>query len=254
MKYTLLELVQRILESTDSDEVNSISDTTESLAVANIIKECYYEIVTELEPRETDSLFHLDASTDDTKPVLMTLPNNVVAIDWLKYNIGDTVQDGEFRKLWYLPLDEFINHQDGLDLDESWVESMSFTLNGQTFTIKYRNDEFPTYYTSANGTQILFDSYDSSVEDTLTSVRTYGYGQVVPQFQMTDTFVPVLNPKQFQLLLQEAKAQAFVELKQTANEKAERKARRHRILAFKSKGDAVDNRSEIKKRKGFGRF
>lgn len=42
MKYTLLELTQRILESMNSDEVNSIGDTEESMTVANIIKESLF--------------------------------------------------------------------------------------------------------------------------------------------------------------------------------------------------------------------
>jgi hypothetical protein len=49
VKYTLLELTQRILESMDSDEVDSIEDSPESLAVANIIKECYFDILGKLD-------------------------------------------------------------------------------------------------------------------------------------------------------------------------------------------------------------
>ena len=45
MKYTLLEMTQDILSNMSSDEVNSISDTPESLQVATIIKQKYYDIV-----------------------------------------------------------------------------------------------------------------------------------------------------------------------------------------------------------------
>ncbi len=45
MKYTLLEIVQEILSDMDSDEVNSIDDTTESEQVATIVKSTYLSMM-----------------------------------------------------------------------------------------------------------------------------------------------------------------------------------------------------------------
>ncbi len=252
MRYSLLDLVQRILEALESDEVNSYSDTTESVAVANIIKECYYYIVSEIEPKETQGIFHLDSSGDNTKPTLMYLPSNVSDIHWLKYNVGDTVQDSNFRDICYLPIDEFFQYMNGLNSDDTWVDSQDITIQGSTFSFKYRNDQFPSYYTCPDDKTILFDSFDSTVESTLQSNRTYGFGGLIPQFLMQDDFVPLLDARQFQLLLNSAKAQAFIELKQIENAKAERKERRHTILAYKTK-DNTDTRRPTQKRKGFGR-
>lgn len=252
MRYSLLQLVQRILESLDSDEVNSISDTTESLEIANIVKECYFEIISEIQPKESEGLFHLDASTDDTKPTLMYLPTTVSNIEWLKYNVGDSLTNTNFRDICYLDVDSFFQFTNGLDAEEDWVDSQEVTIAGQNFRFKFRNDQFPSYYTSVDDRVILFDSYDKSVEDTLTSSRTYGYGGLVPDFQMVDTFIPKLDPRQFQLLLNAAKAQASIEVKQLENVKAERKERRHRILMYKEQ-DNTDSRPEIYKRKGYGR-
>lgn len=248
MRYTLIELVQRILESMDSDEVNSIADTTESLAVANIIKECYYTIISEIQPKETEGLFHLDASTDNTKPVLMYLPETVSNIEWLKYNVGDSLLDTNFRDLCCLDLDDFYEFTNGLDIGETWVQSQEITINGQQFSVKFRNDQSPSYWTSVDDRTILFDSYDSSYESTLTSSRTYGYGGLIPVFSMDDNFIPNLDARQFQLLLNSAKAQAFTEIKQVTNEKAERRERRHQILAYKTQ-DNTDNRSALRKHK-----
>lgn len=249
MRYTLLELCQRILESCDSDEVNSITDTAEAQTVANIIKEVYFDLIGEIEPKDSEGLFHLDASTDDLLPTVMYLPDNVVDIHWLRYNVGDTLQDTNFRPLTYLDVDDFFEYSDGLDLNENWVTTQE--IDG--FVFKLRNDQYPSYYTSTDGKTLLFDSYDASVEDTLTSSRTYGYGQLVQTFDLVDTFVPKLNPRQFQLLLQTAKAQAFIELKQTENATAERKARRNKILAYKTKDSSVDPRSDLWKHGGYGR-
>jgi hypothetical protein len=239
----------------DGDEVNSFADTAESLAVANIIKECYYEIISELQPKESEGLFHLDASTDNTKPCVMYLPATVSNIKHLKYNVGDTVTDTNFRDLDYMPVTQFFDYMNGLDsYGENWVDTQVVTMAGGDFNVKYRNDSHPSYWTSPDDHTIIFDSFDSSVETTLTSARTYGIGALVPTFIMSDTYVPQIDARQFQLLLNAAKAQAFVEIKQTANEKAERKERKHRILGYKTK-DNTDNRTPLEKRyrKGYGR-
>lgn len=252
MRYTLLQMVQRILESMDSDEVNSLADTTESLAVANIIKECYGELIAEYQPHESDNLFHLDASTDSTKPTMMLLPSYVTNIKTLKYNVGETLDDSNLRELRYMPVMDFLNYMNGLDVNESWVHSMLVTLDGHDFRVKYRSDQSPHYYTSSNDKIILMDSYDSSYESTLTSSRTYGYGAIEKTFSLEDSFIPDLDPRHFPLLLNMAKAQAFVELKQTENAKTEKKERRHRLLAYKTK-DSTDNRTALQRHQGYGR-
>lgn len=252
MRYSLLEMVQRILDSMDSDEVNSIADTTESLTVAKIIKECYFEILSEFDFKSTESLFHLDSSADNTKPTVMYLPASANRIDRLKYNVGTSLQDFTFREIEYAPPAQFLELLDGLDPVEIWVGTQIVTLNGEDFQFKFRNDESPRFYTSFDDRTIVFDAVDTSLETTLTSARTYAYGPVVPTFQLDDTYVPELNPRQFALLLNAAKAQAFIEVKQTANDKAEKKERRHRILAAKTL-DQTDNRPAIFKRQGYGR-
>lgn len=254
MRYTLLELVQRILESMESDEVNTIGDTTESLAVANIVKESYFEIVSEIASKNTADLFHLDAATDSTKPAVLYMPSNAINIKTFKYNIGPSITDTLFREICYLSTEDFLQMLDGLNVSDSWVSTQTVSLNGQDFTFKLRNDESPRWYTSPDDHTLILDSYDSSYEDTLTSIRTYCLGDTVPMFSMTDIFVPNLDPKQFTLLLNKAKATAFVELKQTANDRAQKIERRHTMLAYKSK-DSTDDRTALRKHndKGYGR-
>lgn len=252
MKYTLIEMVQRILESMDSDEVNSIADTTEALAVANIIKESYFNLVSEHSPKQSEDLFHLDAGTDNTKPTLMRMPSNAVNIIKLRYNIAEDTGDVNLRTLDYLPVFEFMDLQNNLDITQSWVGSQMIQLKTQSFLFKYRNDCMPQYYTSPDDTTILFDAVQTSVENTNTSVRTYAYGLLIPVWQMEDTFVPELDARQFQLLLNSAKAQAFIEMKQTTNDKAERRERRANALAYKT-DDSTDTRPAIKRFPGFGR-
>ena len=252
MRYTLIEMVIRVLESIDSDEVNTIGETPESLAVANIIKENYYNIVGELEPKDIHTLFHLDASTDDTKPCVMYLPQNISKVELLQYNVGPSLTDVTLRPLEYKTLPEFMKMVGGLDTDVDWVSNQTLNWGDGDFTFKLRNDVWPTWWTSPDDHTLIFDAYKADVEDTLTAVRTYGTGYRIPSFQMVDNYVPDLDPKSFQLLLQSAKNQASIELKQVENSDAKAKARRNRLLAYKTK-DSTDTRPDIRKHRGYGR-
>lgn len=252
MRYTLIEMVQRLLESMDSDEVNDIADTPESMAVANIIKSEYFKLIGELEPKETENLFQLDASTDNLLPTVMYLPAGVANIQRLKYNIGESPSDSNFRDLTYLPIMEFVEYMNALDETQTYVGNQRLKLGATWFNLKFRNDVSPFYWTCPDDLTIIMDSFDSTKEETLTSVRTLGYGALVPEFHLLNTFIPKLAPKHFQLLLDKSKVVAFVELKQTDNVVAEKDARRGMILAKKT-SDQTDNRPEILKHRGFGR-
>lgn len=250
MKYTLIEMVTRILEAMDSDEVSDVAQTPESLAVANIIKECYFDIVSNLDFPEKQGLFQLDASGDNTKPVLMSLPSNALDLLNLKYNTNE-VSDPTWTDVKFVPLDQFLTLTN-FDIDDSTVDSMELSINGGTFLFKFRNDKDPMYYTTANDRDILFDSYDTDKETTLQKVKTFCYGGILPTFTLDNSFIPDLDARQFQLLLQEAKAQAFSELKQVQNPTAEKKARKNTVNAQRTK-HGIDHRPALQKMQGYGR-
>src|SRR5205085_12243106 len=92
MKRTLLDMTQTILSSLGSDEVDSISDTTESMQVAGIIKTTYYNIVNRLDLPNHYQFIQLDPSLDATKPVLMYVPAGITKIEWLKYFNSNILQ------------------------------------------------------------------------------------------------------------------------------------------------------------------
>lgn len=228
MQYTLLDLTQSILSSIDSDEVNSINDTTESQQVVKIIKTVYDDIVSRGNLTASKTLFTLNASADVTKPVLMTKPFSIRDIEWLKYNkieAGDT--DPNWTEMIYLSPEDFLNYTEKYNPSESDVDTMVYSMNGFDFTLNFKNNVGPRYYTSFNDNDIIFDSYDSAVDGTLQSVKTRGYGTKNLTFLEIDGFVPDLPQDQFSLLLNEAKSLAWVELKQTPNIKAETTARRN---------------------------
>lgn len=222
MKLTLLDLTQNLLSSMDSDEVNSIGDTTESRQVAEIIKTAYFNIIGRADLPEHQTTFGLDASTDNDYPVLMFRPDNVSRIEWIKYDISEPSEDANYAYVTILPLDQFMDMINYLNTDENYVNV--YQIDGRTFA--YRNDKHPSYCTIYRDYQILFDSYDSTIDTTLQESKTLCFGRTRPAFLMEDSFVPDLDDAQFPLLLNEAKSLAFLELKQITNEAAVQESRR----------------------------
>lgn len=229
--YTLLELTQAILSAMDSDEVNSISDTVESDQVAHLIKGVYYDLATDLGLPEHETLFELTASGDNAKPTLMTLPSTVYRINWVKYNNKLTADTySHYKDVTYIPFKQFLEMQNSLTGVSTGVGSMTFTNNSESFEIMYRSDRFPLYYTTPDDYTLLFDSYNSDEDTTLQKSKTMVSGMVYPTFSLTDSYTPDLNPQQFSLLLNTAKARAFYELKQVDNPDARREARRQKVI------------------------
>lgn len=225
MKYTLLELTQSVLSSMDSDEINSIDDTVESQQVVEVIKTVYDDIITRGDLQTHKTLFNLTASTDVTKPILMVKPDTIDRIEWLRYNVA-TNEDTHpvWADLHYLPLHDFIEMMHGYNQTETNMETFTHSFNGFTIDFVYRNDTHPYYYTTYDDDTIFFDSYDAEVDTTLQASKTVGYGGKATTFERSDTWTPELQPNQFALLLNESKALAWAELKQTIHAKAERTA------------------------------
>lgn len=301
------------MSSMDSDSVNSISDTDESLQVAGYIRDSYYEMISGLDLPNTFTLFQLNASGNPLMPTVMYLPDGYSNIQWLRYN-KQTLNDvtavqaeppgfyslangnasynydtlninnppgGEpnnalgpplFFPVHYMGLEEFLERMYvlGSNLEQTYIENANGTFSpipnpgnpsvlgysppvdepfnfvgsfqlvteaNQGITIYYRNDRAPLYFTSFDDRTLLFDSYDGSVDSTLQSAKSIVYGEKTQSFLMEDTFIPNINEKQFSLLLNEAKQQAFIEAKQSSNPLATQRAHKGWVRARRTKGN-----------------
>lgn len=236
MKYTLLEMVQAILSSLDGDEVNSISDTVESSQIAAILKNTYYDLVSSLDLPEHKELFELTATGSST-PVVMSMPSGVTDIEWVMYD-NYTTDDPhhQFLPVNWTDLQTFLSLSYALNPADDGVDTCNVTTTGSdTLVLNYRTDVHPTLYTTYDDNKVLFNSYDSGEDSFLQKNKTQCFGLTVPTWTASNEFVPDLDARQFTLLLNEAKAQAFIELKQQQNPKAERRARRGWIQAQRTK-------------------
>lgn len=253
MKQTLLEMTQAILLSMQGDEITAIADTEESRAVAQIIKENYFYITGKADLPEHKELFSLVESSIAT-PIIMTPPTTMTTIEWIKYNHIDTGEtDNNFQLITYMNKDSFLEMQEALDSDATFVDTFSLTTSNGTTSIKYQNDKQPQFYTSWDDSTIMFDSVDTGVETFLRATKTLAYGLIDPTWSHVDGFTPDLDGRQFTLLLNEAKAQCFSELKQVQNVNAERKLKHGWVELSRTKGRLPDKINAYSKIRGYGK-
>lgn len=256
MRQSLLDLTQNVLSGLSSDEVNSIGDTVESMQVATIIKNKFYDIVARDALPEHEQIYQLEASTDVTSPVLMFMPNTASKISWIKYLNEDPAAQPQYQYVTALPIQQFIDHVSQFNPDDTDVESFTFTdaQNGlsNAFTFYYKNNQTPQFCTVINNYYVIFDCFDASLDSTLQKSKTMVYGLVSPIFLMEDDFIPNLQDNQFPLLLNEAKALAYFELKQTPHIKAEQEIKRQWSSIQKNKA-VSDKPSNFDALPNFGR-
>lgn len=255
MRRTLLDMTQHILSAMDSDEVNSISDTIESMQVAELIRQVYYDVATDLGLPEHETLIELNASGDNTKPVLMTIPYTVTRVSNIMYDTRGTNEDPvdlpNWKQLKCLSLNEFITMTQNFRGND-FCGSMQVSAGGDTFEFLHYNDRAPTYYMTFDDQQIIFDAYDSQLDSTLQKSKTLCYGSRYSTFEMTDSYIPDLDPTQFSYFINKAKVRAFAELKQQAHQEAAGEARRQKIIVQKRMNKAP-HQSMFEKRTNYGR-
>lgn len=233
MKYSLLEIVQEILNDMDSDFVNGIDDTVESQQVAQIVKSCFNEMMSNRNWPHLKQLIQLEASGTILKPTHMKLPQGIKELSWVRYDkrkVGDTRL--RYEPVSYLDPDKFLELTHARNLDNDNVIMVS---DFSSTPIVIFNHLAPQFYTSFDDEWLVFDSYDASVDDTLKQSKSQVQVYKEPSWTHLDTFVPDLPEEAFAALIEEAKSTASLSLKQIPNSKAEQKAsRQNRWLARKA--------------------
>jgi hypothetical protein len=227
-------MVQEILNDIDSDAVDSVDETVESEQVASIIKSTYYAMMSNRDWPHLRRTIKVNAIGDSEKPTHIKLQDGVKELCFINYN---RQKAGETRKrygsLEYLQPDHFLQKLNTRNNDSANIEVV-IDFGGIELLIK--NDAQPTYYTSFDDEYLVFDSYDSTTDDTIQQSKIQAQAYVMPEWDYVDTFVPDLPENAFAALVEEAKSRASFRLKQVADQKAEQEAgRQNRWLARKSR-------------------
>jgi hypothetical protein len=207
-KMTLLAMTQSILSAMDSDPVDSIDETVESIQVAELVKEAYYDLINLRDWPWTRQLASLEGLGDVGTPTKMRMPELMGKVFWVKYNK---------KEVKYMPPHEF---DDMIDARPEVANAVD--ANG------FRIDRDPTYWTSYDDEYVVFDAINLSEEATLQTSKSKVYATLSPSWSSSDGFIPDIPEKFFPTLLAEAKSQAFVNIKQQSNNREEFKAKRGR--------------------------
>lgn len=210
-KLTLLDMVQDILSDLDSDEVNSISDTTEALQVAQIIKTSYSDLMTRKYQPHLKTLFKLESTTSST-PSHMKLPVDISEVTVVNYDRRTSTQTTpQYQEIKYMEPEDFLVFTNARNTDNSSVDLIT-DISG--VGIKIVNNSSPLHWSSFDDEYLVFDGYDSAVESNLQNSKTQILGYREPSLVLADITVPDLPSEAFPYLLSEAKKHCLAKLKQ----------------------------------------
>lgn len=234
MKMTLLEIVKDVLNDLDSDDINSVDDTIEATQVANIVRSCYNEMISNRDWPHLQKLIQLEHGGDLTKPTHLQIPENMKELVFFKYEKHKTgsASDIIMQDVRYKYPDDFLRYISNRLTSNPNVEVIT-DLSGTKLLIL--NNVAPQYWTSFDDRYIVCDSFDRTLDDTLKKSKTQCLAYLDPEFFLLDDFVPDLPSEAFAALVEESKSTASFKLKQLADQKSEQKAaRQQRWLSRKA--------------------
>jgi hypothetical protein len=248
---TLLKVVQSTLEAMGSDEVNSISDSVEATQVAQIAQDAYYELLNQKEWPFLWKLRQLEAVADATHPNYLRIPDNVIRIEQVKYDVTDPNDSTSGALLhinevkWIKPA-EFLNIVQIRNTEESTV-TIYEDFNGVQLPIY--NEANPVYWTTFDDEYLVFDGWRSDIESTMQASRSQALCLEYPAFSMDDDFIAEMPNHMFQLWLAETKSTAFLYMRQEVSPKDEQRARRGLSVLRRSASRTDEDDGKVK----FGR-
>jgi len=227
-KISLLQIVQKILSDMDRDEINSLSDTLESVQIASIVEDVFNQMILNNVIPEREDVIQVEAVSDTTRPNYLKLPQSVDRMKALRYN---KIRAGETRVQYddidFMTPSEFLDRVLARNTDLTEVIQV---VDSSGVILPILNNAPPSFWTSFDDEFIVTDSYDSDVDLTLQSSKTLAIGTRVPTFEAgNDDYIPDIDEHLFPLLIAEAKSTAFVVLKQQANAKIEQQSRKQKV-------------------------
>lgn len=252
MADTLLQIVKNTLASMGSDPVDTIfmydGGTEESEDIAGYADQLYTYLYSIFEWENSKIFIQLNPLGDSEKPNYLQLPDNIGKVYWFKYRESDV--------LWRDPKDfiEILNSRNTITKDDSGVETSTLAdnteivLSFEGIKLYVKNNAQPTYYTSFDGKNLVFDSYDKVNESTLQNSNSSAYVSRTNDFLVNDTFVPDLPDNLVPLFQAELNREAHLRLKQIDSPVDAKRA-----LTSMSKQRTKNDRLNKKKIKGFGR-
>ena len=225
-KPTLLEITQDILNDISGDEVSSIDDTVESIQVAAIVKSTWFDMMATRNWPHTRGLVQPLDDAYVNLPTHIDLSPSFKELISMFYDKSKVADKTEYREVKYLTPDDFlrfINSRNSAD-----TTNVRVINDPSGITLNIGKSGAPEYFTSFNDVQVVLDSYDESVEPSLSRDKFQINAYIIPDWNHFNGFVPPLPIDAFPQLIEEAKSRAAVKLRQQPDQKAEQEAQRQR--------------------------
>lgn len=219
MAKTVLEYVQAALNIMDSDAVDSISDTEESMQVAELLRDVYAEIAVRQEWPWRKRPLQVTAAGDTARPTTFTIATKTTRILHIWYNVNRD-GDHEGREICYQDPELFIESK------QVPGDNRTLVTIGDQIKFYVDTDREPEHYTSFDDVTIHMDAYKSDEESTLVTDRISALGFIVPEFVVLDAFVPQLPEQMVPFLQSTLNATASLHFKQQVSEPDERRVAR----------------------------
>ncbi len=251
MKETLIEIVQDILSDSDSDAVNSITATVESDQCARVVRTIFNQIIDGSDITYPKRIKELDATSIAT-PNIMTRPDGMYDIEWMKYNVKNATTDpNRYRTVRYMDPSDFVYLTASRASDDTTVDNITLSSG---YELLVRNDIAPTYWTFLQGEDdIIFDSYDSALETNLQASKSLVYGRTKPTLALTDLAVPELPDHLFNALKSQSRALFFDLYKDGVTRKVDELDRRTQVRTQRHRHLTKMANVEKKTGQNFGR-
>lgn len=233
MAMTLLDVVQEILTTLDSDAVSSIGDTVEADQVADIVKKTYRDIIDEYQLPYQREICNLESVSNLDKPNVLKLPDNAQALLHWQYDMRTHPTDPiSYSPVEYLPPYNFLEMTNKRNASTDGFRVVYVEI-GTPVIVDTRFG--PTKWTSFDDKLIVTDNFNSDVDATLQGSKTQAWIEKRRVFHKEDEFVIDLPENLLALLARTAENEAYALFKQTVNPKLEQKERRLRIRAQRNK-------------------
>ena len=244
-----LFMVNKILQSMESDEVVSVVDTVESRILYDLIGEVYEDIIAHHDWHWLARNIQLTSSVSTARPTEFTVPSSVRQLMWVQYNKKD-------QKL-YFPSD-FLARSNSMNTANAEVTAVTDTT-GLPYAVF--NNRPPTCFFSPDDSRVIFDGFDSAVDTNnyMETSKCIAYVIADPVLAWpdvddasADAHVPTLPSKFSNLFMAGSKSKAFLEMKQDGNPIAERTYQRG-LNKFLKDESVIQQNSDWETRPNYGR-
>lgn len=237
-KKTVLDFVKLIGQAISSDEIDELDESTEVTDIQSILQQTFEEIISRKSWKFLkDRPLQLDERTSDMKCNL-TIPPQVTRIQCLKY----VDVNGKHTELDFLEPCDFVTMTYERNPDRDDIDTIN---NADGVPLYIINDKPPRYWTSFDEEEVTLDAYESSKSDGVVYTDSVIIATVVPVVDWTDEAATLPVPERMEILiLNEAKASANYQLRQTSDPRSERIARRQNVSLRENEPKTRDTEQE----------